>query len=419
MKCRNLPCAAMLAVTFLYSGSAMAQSNQCHVERKVPSPLLDEPTYRRLSDVYEYVGNEEYDAAYEDLVFLRKRAKGKYVKAIVQQAMAQVEWARGNFNQALSHFETAVELDVLPDQAHFALMYQIAQLYYMNERYDDALTRLELWMCKVPVEKIVASVYVLKASIYAQKEDWPNVISAISAAIDMAEKPKEAWYQLKLAAHFELEQFPEAAETLEILISNWPDKKDYWKQLSSVYLKLENDDKALSVMALAYRTGLLDKQADLLYLSNIYSFREVPFKAANVLQTGMEAGIVEPSEKHWTMAAEGWYASEELEKALYAYERAGKAALGGDIDLRRGYILVDLERWEEANEALEIAIEKGGFSETKMGEAYLMKGMSEFNLGNYNQASTNWGRASRYPRAKDAAQQWMNHLREERARKAP
>jgi hypothetical protein len=47
-----------------------------------------------------------------------------------------------------------------------------------------------------------------------------------------------------------------------------------------------------------------------------------------------------------------------------------------------------------------------------------MVGMSEFNLGNWDQASAAWGRASRYERSKNAAQQWMNHLREERARKA-
>jgi hypothetical protein len=68
--------------------------------------------------------------------------------------------------------------------------------------------------------------------------------------------------------------------------------------------------------------------------------------------------------------------------------------------------------------AVEAALSKGGFSDRKTGDAYVIQGMSEFNLGNYSKASTAWGRASNYPRAKKSAEQWMNHMREERARKS-
>jgi tetratricopeptide (TPR) repeat protein len=286
----------------------------------------------------------------------------------------------------------------------------------MQERYDDALDKLELWMCKVAPEKIKPASWVLKASIYAQKQDWKNVIPAIETAISMAEEPKEAWYQLKLASHFELEQYPKAADTLEVMITLWSDKKDYWVQLSQIYYKLKKDDEALSVIGLAYRRDMLDKQTDIMYLSNLYSNRDVPFKAAKVLQKGLEDGIVETNKKHWTMVADNWYAADEMENALMGYENAGKESSDGDIDLRRGYILVDMERWEKAAEALEAALEKGGFNDRKIGEAYVLLGMSYFNLQNWSQASTAWGRAGKYAKAKKAAQQWMNHMREERAR---
>ena len=78
----------------------------------------------------------------------------------------------------------------------------------------------------------------------------------------------------------------------------------------------------------------------------------------------------------------------------------------------------DMERWDEASAAVNAALDKGGFSDRKTGDAYVLQGMSEFNLGNYNKASTAWGRASKYPRAKKSAEQWMNHMREERARRS-
>ena len=399
------------------SGQVLAQASECGMERKVTGGALDEPTYKKLNDIYEDVGNELYDIAYDKLIIMINRAKGKYLKATVFQMLAQVEWARSNYDSALSNFEKAVDLDALPNNIHFALMYQIAQLYYMQERYDEALDKLDLWMCKVPPEKIKSAVFVLKASIYAQKKDWKSVIPAIEKAISMSDKPKESWYQLKLASHFELEQFPKAADTLETMIQLWPDKKVYWVQLSQIYYKLKKDEEALSVIALAYRRNMLDKQTDIMYLSNLYSNQDVPYKAAAALQKGIEDGLVKSDKKHWTMVADTWYAADEMEKALYGFEQAGKVATDGDIDLRRGYILVDMERWEVATEALEAAIEKGGFNDRKAGEAYVLLGMSYFNLEEYSKASTAWGRAGKYPKSKKPAQQWMNHMREERARK--
>jgi len=410
--------ALLLMLAALLPSQVLAQASECGQKRGKTPGALDEATWKRLNDIYEDVGDELYDSAFAKLQKMNARARGDYQRAMLAQALAQVEWSRSNYDTSLANFELAVELDALPDTTHFSLMYQIAQLYYMNERYDEALDRLALWMCKVLPEKITDISYVLQASIYAQKKDWENVILAVDNAVKISDDPQESWYQLKLASHFELEQFPKAAQTLEIMIQGWPDKKDYWIQLSQIYYQLKMEAEALSVLALAYRRDMLDKQADIMYLSSLYSNADVPYKAADVLQKGLEAGIVEESMRHWSIVADAWYAAEEMENALAAYQLAGKASDVGEIDLRRAYILVDMERWSEAALAINAALDKGGFNERKTGEAYVLQGMSEFNLGNYSKASTAWGRASKYPKARKSAQQWMNHMREERARKS-
>jgi tetratricopeptide (TPR) repeat protein len=408
----------LVVLTITLANPAWAQPAECGVKRGKGSSALDEMTWKKLNDIYEDVGEEQYDLAFEKLTKMYTRIHGDYEKAVVAQALAQVQWARENYDSALMYFETAVDIDALPDLQHFSLMYQIAQLYYMKERFDEALDKLALWMCKVPPENITADSYALKAYIYAQKEDWRNVVEAVEVAISMSDDPKEGWYQLKLASHFELEQFPMAAQTLRTMIQMWPDRKDYWVQLSQIDFKLKQYDEALSVMALAYRRNMLDKQVDIVYLSNLYSNSNVPFKAAQILQKGIEDGVVEADTRHWTMIADAWYAAEEMDEALYAYEQAGQRSDDGEIDLRRAYILVDMERWDEAAVAVRAALDKGGFSERKTGDAYVIQGMSEFNLGNYDQARTAWNQATNYPRAAKSARQWLNHMREERARKS-
>lgn len=404
----------------LAAPAALAQADQCSIKRNVAPKALDEVTWKRLNAIYEDVGQEEYDSAYQGLQKLLDRSsRNVYLQAIVHQGLAQVEWSRKNYDASLVHFEKAVELDVLPDQQHFALMYQIAQLYFMKDRFDDSLRSLDLWFCKVPAENVTSHAWVLKASINAQKKDYAETLKAIDVAIGMDENPHESWYQLKLASHFELEQFAEAAATLEVMITKWPDKKAYWTQLSQMYYKLQQEDKSLATLALAHRKGLLDKQGDITYLSGLYSNADVPYKSAEVLENGIEQGVVEPTKEHWVMVAETWYAAEELEKSLVAFEKAGRAAGDGEIDLRRGFILVDMEKWEPALEALDQALEKGGLDDRRTGEAYLLRGMARFNLGRFDAASSDWGKASRYEDTRDAARQWMNHLREERQRRAP
>jgi tetratricopeptide (TPR) repeat protein len=412
---------AVLAVLLALAavGPTPGQADACNIQRDVRTGTLDEVTWKQLNSVYEDVGEERYDEAYESLRKLLARAgRDPYLQAILNQALAQVEWSRGNYDPALQYFEKAVEIDALPNQTHFALMYQIAQLYFMKGRNDEALDKLNLWFCTVPPEKVTSAAYVLKASIHARQEDFPAVLEAIDTAIAMDEDPKEAWYQLELAAHYELEQYPQAAGTLEVLISKWPDKKLYWVQLSQIYYRLKQDERALAVLALAYRKGLLDKQSDLTYLSSLYSNASVYYKAADVLEQGIRDGIVQPGKLHWTLVADAWYAAEELEKSLAAYEEAGRLADDGLTDLRRGYILVDLERWPAALEALNRALEKGGLDERRSGEAYLLRGMAQFNLGDFDNASTDWARARRYEGSREAARQWLNHLEEERRRRA-
>jgi len=410
-------CAAAVALATI--DPCFAQAELCHAERNPGAHALNEMTWKQLNAIYEDVGEEHYDQAYEDLQKMLGRAgRDNYLQAVLNQALAQVEWARGNYAPSLRYFEQAVDLDVLPDATHFALMYQIAQLYFMNDQYEQALDRLELWFCKAPEEKISATAYVLQAAILARKEDYRATLEAIDKAIAMDPEPQEQWYRLKLAAHFELKQYPEAAETLEVMITRWSESRAYWLQLAQVRIQLNQDDMALAVLALAHRKNLLTEQSDITLLCSLYSHSDLPYKAAEILEGAIIDGIVPADQKHWTQVADAWYAAEELEKALQAYGEAGKAAEDGHIDLRRAYLLVDLERWQGALDTLDRALQKGGLDDRKTGEAYLLRGMAWFNLGNYDKAGADWGRAGRHEKSREAAGQWMNHLQEEQRRRA-
>jgi tetratricopeptide (TPR) repeat protein len=391
----------------------------CGGKRDVSAGALDEWTWRQLNAVYEEVGDARYDEAFDDLTAMLERSgRDRYLQSILNQALGQVEWARGRYAPSLRYFERAVELDALPDETHAALLFQIAQLYYAEDRIEEAQAKLELWFCSVPPGKVTSSAYVLEAGIHARREDHAAALEAIEKAIAMDESPKEDWYLLELAAHYELEQYSEAAATLETLVANWPDGRRYWLQLAQVSERLGRDRRALAVLALAHRRGLLDRENDISYLSALYSKMELPYKAAEVLENGIRTGIVDGTGANWTRAGDAWYAAAELERALAAYRAAGRASGDGDIDLRRAHILIDLQRWPAAVKALDRALSKGGLDDRRTGEAFLLRGMAHYSLDNHDGAAADWQRAGGYETASDAAAQWLNHLREKRRRES-
>ena len=401
-------------------GQSQVHGHDCEAKREVPTQMLGESTYNRLSRIYEDIGDEKYEEAYAALETLAGRRLNDFEQANVAQAMGFVRASQERWDEAIRHLSRAIELDQLPNRQHFEMILQRAQLYNVQERYDEALRELDIWFCVVEdaEAKQQADVWVLKASLHVQNEEFREAVNAIDTAIEMSEDPEESWYQLKLSMHFELEEFHDSVDTLKILIDMNPTRKDYWVQLSSAYMQLEDEGNAMAALRLAYRKGLLDREQEYVQLSSLLQAQGVPRQAAEIFDEGLNREIIQGTRRNWEMVAGSWYEARNMEKALHAYEQAGAVSDDGKLDLQRAFILVNKERWEDALEALDRALEKGGLTETETGNAHLLTGMSHFNRGQFESAEQAFNQAANYGRLQSAAREWLNHIRQARERQA-
>ncbi len=408
----------------IVAGSAHAQTRvqgyECGAERQVSAGTLTQQTYNRLTNVYEMIGEEKYAEAYPLLEnLLGRTTRDDYEQAVILQAMGHVRMQQDNSTGALAHFQRSVELNSMPNAQHFEMILLIANLLYTMDRFQDALDQLDLWFCVIPPEQTnIVDVWVMKASIHAQIDEFRQALTAVDRAISLSDDPREQWYQLKLGMHLELNEYRPAIDTLKILIPMSPDTKNYWLQLAALYMETDNEQESKSTLALAYRRGLLDRQTEFMQLASLLQMYDSPRLAAEVMEDGFDRAIIEETRRNWEMAGGAWYEAKEYDKALSAYEKAGSFADDGKIDIQRGFILVDMERWDDARQALSRALDLGGLSEADTGNGYLLLGMAHMNLGNYDAAQEAFNQATNYSRVRQAAREWMNHLREERGRRS-
>jgi len=250
---------------------------------------------------------------------------------------------------------------------------------------------------------------------YANLDEFAKAIPHLRKAIETSEDPKEDWFKLLLAMHFERSEFKQAADVLEKMVRRWPDREKYWQQLSSIRLRLEQDDKALAVLELAYKQDLLKKSEDWERLAMLYLHREIPAKAGEVLEKGIREGFVEANEKNWELMGNAWTLAQEKDKAIAALTKAAEMASDGKLDLRVAYLYIQKEDWQESAVALKRALQKGGLKET--GTAYIMLGMAAYETEAYDDAVTYFQKALNYDQSKEQASQWIQHVEAERAAK--
>lgn len=378
----------------------------------VTGGALTERTYTQLTKIYEQIGANQNQAAVQALQALLPKVEGELGdKAEVLRALGHTSLALERYTDAARYLEEVVKLDVLPNQQHFDVMFQIAQAYIVQDKYNEGLAALDRWF-KVTNE-VSNTAYELQASALAQLKRYREALAAIDRAIAMTPRPKESWWQMKLAMHFELKEYPKAAEVLERLIEASPDNKSYWEQLSAMYINMEADSKALAVMALAHRRGLLTTAQQYRQLSQLYAYLRIPYKAAVIMQEGLSKGIIENSGKSLEELANHWYAAADYPKALAAYEQAGKLSASGKIDFQRGSILADQEDWAGARDALKSAITKGDLG-TNACQAQLILGNAEYALNNAGAALGAFQEARQGDRCRQTATSWIEHINEER-----
>lgn len=372
----------------------------------VQAQTLSESTYRRLTRIHELIGEENYPDALSKLDSLLPSTKySPYETAMVYQTYGFVWAQKGDYRKAADYFKKAINLEALPEAQLEGMKYSLGQFQIAVEEYREGVITLEDYIASAK-NPVPPEARVLLATAYAQLKRYKKALVPLTQAIRESKEPKEQWYQLKLALHYEQNDYKRCAGTLRDMIALFPLKEKYWKQLSGMLLEIKEDEEALAVLGLAERRGYLDESKELINLGNLYLYLDIPFKAANIVDEGLRSGAIEASEKHYELLSNAWVGARETAKAIDALAKAVALTDDGELALRLAYLYVEKEDWSKVLPTLAKARELGV---DKPGEAAMLQGIAAAELGRFDEAIEAFRAAAKYDSTREDARAWANH----------
>lgn len=410
-----------LALVFVLStppGIAFAQDKGEKQERKTKkSQAMSKKVYDKLTEAQELIENKQYD---QGLAALRELEREKdlkpYEKAQLYNYFAYTYFTLEKYRDAIRSYERVLKQPELPEALIANSLYTLAQLYFITEEYGKAVKTIEKWFQNT--EKPTENAYMLLGQGYYQLEKYKESLKPLKQAYKMVQargdQPKENLLLLMRVNYFNLGDYKNMVNVLKELVTIYP-KTEYWLTMAGAYSELKALEKQMVIMEMLYESGDLEKGNQQLNLANLYLLHEVPYKAAVLLDKGTKSGKIEKNVRNLRLLSQAWLQSQESKKAIPPLKQAAGLSKDGDLDIRLAQAYINLDMYKEAVDAIETGLKKGGVK--RRDTANVMLGLANFELQRFDSSIKAFAEARKDKRSRKTADQWLTHVKSEKARK--
>jgi tetratricopeptide (TPR) repeat protein len=400
-------------------GQVLAEEEKKPATRKTPA--LSNAVYEKLSAAQQAseAGNlQEAIAILDDLKNQTgKKELNSYEKANLWNFYAFIYYSKEMLPEAIKAYEMVLKQPDIPEAMEISTMYSLSQLYFVIEDYPKAIKSLTDWF-KV-AENPAPDAYIFLGQAYFQIKDYDNALKQIEKGMQIAKAKgkelKENWFLLLRFLYNEKNNTKKQLEVLQYLVKTWP-KKDYWVGLSGIYGELNQENNQLHALEAAYVQGLLDRDSELVSLAQLFAANGMPYKAAKVMEKGLNEKKVKNTPKNIERLGEYWRRAQETEKALPYLETAARDSEDGEPYIRLAYLYFSLDKYQEAAKAAAGGLKKGGLKRPM--EAQMLLGQSLFYVDKYDEARSAFQKIladtdKKNARNRQTAKQWMQYMERE------
>ncbi|MCH2056561.1 MAG: hypothetical protein MK214_08130 [Thalassotalea sp.] len=381
-------------------------------KKKRPTQLVGPSVGKKVQKAFELYSADDIDGAL--VILLDIDASKEYDKAYVNRFIAVMYATKGNQeDKAISYLSQAVEADILNESDHGEAIKLLADLQMQTKKYEDALKNYAAWIEFTGKED--AGTYVKIAQAQYELRRLDKMVEPADKAIALyGDKPNQNPYILKLTSYYERKMYKEGVGVLETVLQLFPENKQWWTQLGMFYLLVEDYEKALQTLDMAYKQNFLEKESELKTLASLYQSNGVPYKAARLLEKHINSGEIKRDDQTLSSLANAFHAAQHIDLAAKYYGEVAKLTNEAQHWRKQGMLLKQDEQFKGSIVALNKALDK---DVKNKGSIYMSLAESHFYLGQYKQAHVEIKRAMQDPKSRKAARSWKSFIEDTARRK--
>lgn len=354
------------------------------------------------------------------------------------QLLAQAAQNIDKMDETLAAFRELLKLEKISNTQRDQFTYIVGQIEFSMGNYDVAEQYINDWFQYQPNPSITQIEFLgnLQYTIALETDDDAQALPHYRKALEFLnwavikaeaeEKPdKENWYQVLRAIHNTLDELDDVIRYAELLTTRWP-KKQYWTQLSSVYAQKASSDglseeevislekKQLAAFEMAHRQGMLDSGRELETMAQLYLYHESPYQSSSVIGMALDEGISERTRRNLELYATGLVTGKDLEDAVVPLGEAAELSDDGNLYLQLANVYLNLDKYQEAAEALDSALSKGGLN--RPDQSSLLQGQAYLALEDFDKARESFREAAKDDRSEGHARNFLRYVDSEEKR---
>ncbi len=410
---------AALAASSLLPAGLQAQGDEEH-----QTPTLSDDVGDGLTKVEPLVTAKDWAGALGIVDgLLEKAAAGSYDETFLNEIKGQILAQKGDYDGAIKPWETALRI---ADEHHYFdnkhetdMLYFLSQLYYQKAdaekadrdaeiyAYGKAIEYVQRWfqVSKRPTEDV--SLYysqVLYAAAIAKDPNHPDPIllkqtrEQIEKTLLLSIHPKDSLYTFLLATLQQELDYVRAAEYFELLLSRTPNNKNYWSDLSTLYMALAQDPKdkderkirrynirAIDTIERAQALGFMKTPRDNFTLFTLYYNIGQYGLASDLLYKGLETGGIDPDLNNWLLLAASYQQINQDFTAIEVLKEAAKRfPKNGELEFKIAQVYQQLDNNQEAYNYSKLSVQVGGLAKAQ--QTYMFLAYTAYEVGQIDDA---------------------------------
>ena len=337
---------------------SQAEARYPNATRKNPGAKASAKGAKRLQGLVELF-NDKKDAETRttaDTIIADANASA-YEKAFAAQLAAQMAIGAQDYDAALRYIGIAVDADILDNDQHYTLLLQRAQLQIQAKDYAAALASADRFLNETKSNDPQA--LATKGNALYRLERYAEAADALRPAV--AAHPDRGDLQQLLADSLARSgKGDEALRIAEQAAGGNPGDKQAQFNLAQNYIQSKQNAKAIEVLERMRKAGQLTEDTDYRQLFTLYANMEgKEQQTIDAINEGVSKGVLKPDYNVYVALAQSYYFSEQVEKAIENYTKAGPLGKDGSAYLNLANLLRNEQRIPEAKAAAQKALDKG------------------------------------------------------------